>query len=151
MKKILVSACLCGEPCRYDGRSKPCTVPVFLKWREEGRLIPVCPEVDGGLPVPRPPCQRRGDGVFTEAGESRTAEYLLGADKALETARKEDVACCILKEYSPSCGVHRIYDGTFSGKKISGEGLAAQLLRENGYAVFSEEELSSAEEFLKTE
>ncbi len=145
MRKILVSACLMGECCRYDGRSKPCTHPVFLRWKEEGRLIPVCPETEGGLSVPRDPCQRCKNEILTQSGRSCTAEYTKGAQLALEAALREDVVCCIMKEGSPSCGVHEIYDGSFTGRKTAGQGLAAELLRENGLAVFSENEIMLAE------
>lgn len=149
MKKILVSACLLGERCRYDGRSKPCSHPLLLKWRTEGRLIPICPEVDGGLSVPRVPCERRNGGVFAESGKSFTEEYTRGARAALKTARENDVLLCILKERSPSCGVNEIYDGSFSGAAISGEGVAAELLRKNGFAVFSENDIEAANEMLQ--
>lgn len=138
--KILVSACLLGERCRYDGASKPCDDPVFLQLKQQGRLIAVCPEMDGGLPVPRPPCQRCGNEILTEQGKNCTDGYLRGAQLAVEAAKRNNVLFCIMKEFSPSCGVNEIYDGSFTGRKISGEGLAVQLLRENGFRVFSENE-----------
>lgn len=149
MKKILVSACLLGERCRYDGRSKSCDHPLLLKWKSEGRLITVCPEVDGGLPVPREPCERKNGGLFTESGKSFTEEYRRGAQAALKTAYENDVLLCILKERSPSCGVNEIYDGSFSGRRINGEGVAAELLRERGFAVFSENDIDAAGEMLQ--
>ncbi len=149
MRKILVSGCLYGWDCRYDGKSKPCTEPIFLKWKSEGRFVPICPEVEGGLSTPRTPCQRKDDRIITETGDDRTAEYLAGAEKVLATAIENDVVCCILKESSPSCGVSEIYDGTFSGKKITGQGLTAELLCKNGFEVFSEYQLHLAEEYLQ--
>lgn len=149
MRKILVSGCLFGWNCRYDGRAKPCAEPIFLKWKQEGRLIPVCPEVEGGLPTPRTPCQRNGDSIVSETGDDCTGEYLAGAEKALSVAKENDIVCCILKESSPSCGVNEIYDGTFSGKKTAGQGVTAELLRKNGFEIFSEDQLHLVEEFLQ--
>ncbi len=141
MKKIIVSACLMGTPCRYDGASKPCTHPLFLKWREEGRLVPVCPEVEGGLPMPRTPCERCGDKVLSRNGDDRTAEYLRGAQLALSAAISNGAELCVLKEGSPSCGVNAIYDGSFTGKKLRGEGVTTELLRKHGFRVISENQL----------
>ena len=105
MKKILVSQCLYGgDPVRYDGRSKEETDPRFLKWKEEGRLIPVCPEVFGGLPVPRADAQRKGDKVVTRDGRDVTAEYLKGAEEAARLARENDVVCALLKEKTEEDG-----------------------------------------------
>jgi uncharacterized protein YbbK (DUF523 family) len=149
MKKILVSACLFGgRPVRYDGAAVPCRHPLFLRWKEEGRLVPICPEVFGGLPTPRPPAQRRGAGVFTGSNIDVTAAYRKGADEALRLAGEHDVVCAIMKEFSPSCGSKMIYDGTFSGKKIAGNGLAAEGLKEAGFVVFDEDEIDLAAKLL---
>ena len=113
-KKILVSGCLFGWHCRYDDGDTPCLHPQFLKWKEEGRLIPVCPEVFGGLPTPRPDCQRTGDKVMSCVGGDCTEQYTKGANEALRLAKENDVALCIMKEDSPSCGSTYIYDGTFT-------------------------------------
>ncbi len=144
MDKILISACLLGERCRYDGGSKPCGSSVLAEWRGEGRLVAVCPEVMGGLPTPRPPCQRCGGEVVTSDGRKCTEEYARGAQLALAAARQCNAVMCILKEYSPSCGVNEIYDGSFTGAKIKGQGVAAQLLMSNGFAVFSEQQFPQA-------
>ena len=150
MKKILVSRCLYGgAPVRYDGKIKEETDPRFLRWKQEGRLIPVCPEVDGGLPVPRPDAQRKGDKIIARTGADVTAQYRLGAEKALEQAKAHQVLCAILKEQSPSCGSSRIYDGSFQGEKIPGAGLTTELLRREGISVFSEEQLDQVEELLR--
>ena len=150
MKKILVSRCLYGgDPVRYDGRSKEETDPRFLKWKEEGRLIPVCPEVFGGLPVPRTDAQRSGDKVVTRDGRDVTKEYRKGAEEAVRLALENEVLCALLKEKSPSCGSSLIYDGSFSGRLVEGEGLTAQLLREAGIAVFSEKQMDEVERLLK--
>ena len=117
MKKILVSACLYGHKVRYDGKNKMETNPIFLKWKSEGRLIPFCPEVLGGLPTPRTPSQRVGDKVMTEDGRNVTYELVKGGGEALRLAKENDIAFAILKENSPSCGSNYIYDGTFTGTR----------------------------------
>ena len=149
MKKILVSECLYGDRIvRYDGREKTMTHPLFLQWKEEGRLVPVCPEVIGGLKVPRIDGQRKGDRVFTRDGEDVTAQYAKGAEEALRIAEEQDVLFCIMKEYSPSCGSNIIYDGSFSGDKVPGQGIATEVLRKGGFKVFSDEEIDKAAEYL---
>ncbi|MDR0817722.1 MAG: DUF523 domain-containing protein [Clostridiales Family XIII bacterium] len=146
MKKILVSACLYGEGIvRYDAAQVQCDDPRFLKWKAEGRLIPVCPEVAGGLKVPRPPAQRRGEIIVTEDGTDVTDAYEKGAEAALRLAEENEVAFAIMKEKSPSCGSSRIKDGTFTGKNIGGQGLTTEYLRQAGFIVLSEEELPEAE------
>ena len=150
MKKILVSECLYGgKPVRYDGKSKQETDPRFLKWKEEGRLVKICPEVFGGLSVPRTDAQRQPDGkVVTRYGDDVTEAYTKGAHEALRLAKKHDVAFCILKSKSPSCGSRLIYDGSFSGKMITGQGITAELLILNGFTVLDETRLDEAEEML---
>ena len=149
MKKILVSECLYGgRIVRYDGGDVPLLDPVFLKWKEEGRLVPICPEVFGGLPTPRPDAQRSGDGVFTGAGADVTAAFRAGAEEALRFALAEDVCFCIMKADSPSCGSKRIYDGTFSGNKVPGQGLAVEMLRDAGFTVFDETDMDEAASLL---
>jgi len=137
-----------GRVVRYDGGHLPLLHAVFIKWKEEGRLIPICPEVFGGLPTPRPDAQRKNDGVFTGAGLNVTAEFRKGAKEALRLAREYDVCFCIMKADSPSCGSDRIYDGSFSGKKIPGQGLTVEMLRNAGYTVFDESGLEEAATFL---
>lgn len=138
---ILVSRCLLGEPCRYDGKSKP--VEALRKLEERGHtLIPVCPEVLGGLPTPRPPAELQSNGrVVNRAGVDVTAEYAAGARRALETARKYGCTVAVLKEKSPSCGNQAVYDGSFSGTLVPGQGVAARLLEENGIRVLGESQL----------
>ena len=145
MKKILVSACLYGEACRYDGKVCPCEEETFLRWKAEGRLVPVCPERDGGLPIPRDPCEIRGGRVVTKDGKDRTAAYEKGARIALETAKENDIAFGVLKSKSPSCGTGRIYDGTFTRTLINGDGVAAAMLKDAGYAVYDETEIGQIE------
>ena len=135
--KILVSACLLGVPCRYDGASKAHGDVVRLA--EAGHiLIPVCPEQLGGLPTPRPPAERRGDGVFTQAGDDVTEPYRRGAEQTLALCRLLGCEAAILKERSPSCGAGAVYDGTFSRRLTAGDGVTAALLRENGITVVGE-------------
>lgn len=141
---ILVSACLLGLPCRYDGRSVPC--PALVKAAEKGvRLVPFCPEIYGGLPTPRVPAERQGGRVVTRDGRDVTAEYRRGAEEALRLCRLFGCAAAILKEKSPSCGGGRIYDGTFTGALVEGDGVTAALLRANGIRVVGE---TRAEAFL---
>jgi len=148
MRKILVSECLYGgRIVRYDGGDVPLLDPVFLKWKEEGRLVPICPEVFGGLPTPRPDAQRRGEGVFTGAGADVTEEFRKGAEEALRLAQSENVCFCVMKADSPSCGSKEIYDGSFSGVKITGMGLATEMLRDAGLIVFDEDDMAEAAAF----
>lgn len=149
MKKILVSECLYGgRIVRYDAGDVTEKDPRFLRWKEEGRFVPICPEVFGGLPVPRPDSQRIGDTVQTGAGLDVTKEYTAGAEEALRLAKENDVVFAIMKQDSPSCGSRFIYDGTFTDTKIEGQGLAVEYLRNAGFRVFGEEELDEAERFL---
>lgn len=138
--KLLVSACLLGRPCRYDGRSCPSDAVSALSDRAE--WVPVCPEVMGGLPTPRVPCERQKEGgILAKDGNWRTEEYRKGAEEAVRIARENGCRAALLKEKSPSCGVHCIYDGSFGGRLIPGMGLAAEYLRAAGIAVYSETDL----------
>ena len=138
--KIVVSACLLGEPCRYDGKSKPCQA--VLELRERHELIPVCPEVMGGLPTPRIPSECQADGrVINRVGDDVTAEYRAGAETVLEIAKENGCRLAILKEKSPACGKGLIYDGSFSQALIEGNGVCADLLQKHGIAVLGESEV----------
>ena len=140
MEKLIVSACLLGEACRYDGKSKPCEKVKRLA--EKYELIPVCPEVFGGLSTPRLPSEMQNDGSFINAlGEDVTANYRKGAEETLRIAMENGCKLAILKEKSPSCGVHKRYDGTFTGTLTEKSGITAFLLRENGITVMSEDDL----------
>jgi len=142
MKKILVSKCLYGDDIvRYDAADVHETDPRFLKWKAEGRLIPVCPEVFGGLPTPRPDSQRKDGKVVTGSGKDVTREYTAGAEEALRLAKENDVAFCIMKQDSPSCGSKFIYDGSFTDTKVPGQGLAVEYLRKAGFKVYAEEDM----------
>ena len=137
--KILVSACLLGTPCRYDGASKANAAIMALQ--EGHTLVPVCPEVLGGLPTPRPPAERQEDGrIVNRAGADVTAQYQSGAQAALKLARQEGCTMAILKARSPSCGKGKIYDGSFSGNLVPGDGTAARCLSEAGVLVLDEDE-----------
>lgn len=140
--KILVSRCLLGQPCRYDGKSKP--VEALLTLEQQGHtLVPVCPEEDGGLPTPRPPAEIQEDGrVVNRAGVDVTAEYMAGAYHALKLARECGCTVAVLKEKSPSCGNRQVYDGSFSGKLVEGQGITARLLTEHGICVLGESQLN---------
>ncbi len=135
---ILISACLLGRKCRYDGKDKN---QIDLSSLEGHNLIAVCPELDGGLPVPRPPAERVGSHIINNEGKDVTVEYSLGAQKALQTALDNDCKIAILKAKSPSCGKGRIYDGTFTRTLTDGNGVTAELLLENGIAVYTENEI----------
>lgn len=143
-KRILVSACLLGQSCRYDGRSKPHADAETLL--EYCHVIPVCPEVMGGLPTPRHPAERRGEQVMNRAGEDVTAQYCRGAEETLRLAKLFGCDTAILKERSPSCGSGEIYDGTFSAALRAGDGVTAELLKKNGIRVLGERAIA---DFLK--
>ncbi|MDD5913491.1 MAG: DUF523 domain-containing protein [Oscillospiraceae bacterium] len=139
MDKLLVSACLLGAPCRYDGKSKP--LAGIERLCEKYELVPVCPEREGGLPTPRTPSERRGEAVVMQDGTDVTAQYRRGAEAALKLCRREGCAAALLKERSPSCGSGAIYDGTFTHTLIPGDGVTAELLRQNGVRIYGESEL----------
>ena len=136
---ILISACLAGIPCRMDGKAK--LTPEIRQLVEEGKAIPVCPEVLGGLPTPRIPSERLPDGrVVNAAGEDVTEAFRRGAQRALEICRNQGCACAVLKARSPSCGKDVIYDGSFTHTRVPGDGVFAALLREEGIQILTEEE-----------
>ncbi|MBR6514456.1 MAG: DUF523 domain-containing protein [Clostridia bacterium] len=136
---ILISACLLGQKCRYDGKDKN---RIDLSVFECHNLIPVCPEVDGGLPVPRAAAERVGSLIINNEGKDVTAEYTKGAELALHTALENNCKIAILKAKSPSCGKGKIYDGTFSRTLADGNGVTAELLQANGIAVYTEDEIN---------
>lgn len=149
MIKIAVSSCLLGAPVRYDGNDRKSDHPILQRWVEEGRVVSVCPEMLGGLGTPRPPAEIVNGRVFTNAGRDVTREFESGARAALEEASRFDVRVAILKSNSPSCGSSFVYDGTFTRTQVPGEGVTTALLRKNGIAVFSEEELDEAAEYVR--
>ena len=144
MEKILISPCLVGDKTRYDGHGN--YSPLVKELLEKYELVPFCSEVEGGLPTPRKPSERKGERVINSEGKDVTKQYRSGAELALNICKYLDIKIAILKENSPACGVHKIHDGTFSGKLINGEGTTTELLRKNGVKVLSENEI---EELLK--
>ena len=139
-KNILVSACLLGQSCRYDGKSKPCERVIALK--DTYNLIPICPEVMGGLPTPRTPSEICGELVLMKDGRNVTENYNRGAQKALEIARENACTVAILKEKSPSCGSGLIHNGLFDGGLVEGDGITAKLLKSQGFRVLGESEIT---------
>ena len=133
MEPILISACLLGTACRYDGDSRPVLSVEALMGRYQL----------GGLPTPREPSERQGARVAAKSGADVTAQYRKGAEQALQLARVFGCKKAVLKERSPSCGSGEIYDGTFSGSLTSGDGVTAALLKANGIAVFGESEIET--------
>lgn len=142
MKSILISACLLGVACRYDGLSKPLDREIIEKLKEQYHLIPVCPEVMGGLPTPRIPAEISSDGkVFRRDGADVTENYIRGAKEALRLAEIFECDTALLKEKSPSCGAGKIYDGSFSKTLTSGNGITAELLQTNGIRIIGESKI----------
>ncbi len=153
--KILVSACLLGLKVRYDGNDNLQTHLRFQEWIKAGRVISICPEVSGGLSVPREPAEiafgktaievLQGTGkIKTISGNDVTMAYIQGAQNTLALAKKHGVKIAILKARSPSCGSTQIYDGSFSKKLIEGVGITAAILRQNGIAVYNEDQIDTA-------
>ncbi|MBQ3437131.1 MAG: DUF523 domain-containing protein [Fusobacterium sp.] len=151
MKKILISSCLLGANVKYSGGNNFSQNLIDLLSKYEIQLIPICPEVSGGLSIPRIPAEISGDDIKNNQGKSVMKEFSCGAEKALKLAQENKVALAILKERSPSCGSNYIYDGTFSGTLIRGVGLTAKILRKNNISVFSEENLLEIERVLKAD
>lgn len=156
MQRILVSACLLGEKVRYDGSD--CLHPGMLQqWVAQGRVITLCPEVAGGLSVPRPPAEivagahsRQMERVCRRDGLDVSAAFMAGAERAWALCRKYGIRVAVLKEGSPSCGSSRIHDGSFRGRKIAGQGITARLLQQHGVHVFSEMQLEEVEACLQS-
>lgn len=152
MNKILVSACLMGFKVRYDGSEKAQMTDQLQRWHKEQRLVIHCPELAAGLPIPRPPAEIVSaddqDVVQTQiriheiTGQDVTEHYQLAAWLALRTAQESGCTAALLTDGSPTCGSQFIYDGSFSGQRKSGMGVAASLLTEHGIAVFSEKRLA---------
>ena len=159
MQRVLVSVCLLGQPVRYDGGTVVTEGGILARWQMEGRIVPMCPEMAGGLPVPRLPAEIHGEGggaavlrgaarVVEHHGHDVTDAFVLGAQRALEAAQEAGVQVAVLTERSPSCGSAFLYDGTFSSQLQPGEGVTAALLRQNGIRVFSQHQLEEAAHLL---
>lgn len=157
-QNILISACLLGSPVRYNGTDLLIDHPLLKQWGKENRLISICPEVAGGMPTPRAPAEisyKDGESVLlgkshviNNMGENVTEEFILGANKALEVAQKNNCVAAILTERSPSCGSNIIYDGSFSGIRKSGAGVTTTLLQKSGIRVFNQNQLNELRDFL---
>ena len=139
--RILVSACLLGVNCRYSGDGK--RIDGIERLMERAELIPVCPEILGGLPTPRPPAERIGDRVMNCEGTDVTAAYARGAEETLRLAELFGARFALLKERSPSCGMGRIYDGSFQGRIVDGSGVTAELLTAHGICVYGESRIDA--------
>lgn len=141
MEKILISACLVGDNTKYDGKNNlNDKIPLLL---EKYELVPFCPEVEGGLKSPRKPSERKNDRVKMSDGRDVTKNFISGAELALNICRYLGIKIAILKENSPSCGVHKIYDGSFSHKLINGQGVTAERLKKEGITIISEDEIDT--------
>ncbi|KGJ88093.1 DUF523 domain-containing protein [Thalassotalea sp. ND16A] len=138
MQKILISSCFLGNKVRFDGKTKTLIDPQIATWQLQGRLVVICPETTGGLPVPRPRAEQLADKVFDEFGNNVTEPFQQGAEAALNLCQQHHIGYALLKEYSPSCGSRAVYDGHFQGNKIPGMGVTAKLLTANGVKVYSE-------------
>lgn len=138
-KRLLISACLIGINCKYDGGNNYISEVERLK--EKYELIPVCAEIFGGLPTPRIPSEQRSGKVWNREGEEVTEKFLRGAEEVGRTARFFECGVALLKERSPSCGYGEIYDGTFSGHLTRGNGIAAELLSNMGIRIYGESEI----------
>ena len=136
--KIVVSACLIGENCKYDGGNN--LNPELVRFLQGQEIIPVCPEVMGGLPTPRIPSEIKDGVVLNREGTNVDREFRAGAGKTLAIVRRENPDLIILKSRSPSCGVKQHYDGTFSGTLTDGPGITARLLLEYGFTVIDSED-----------
>ena len=159
MRKVLMSACLLGRRVRYDGGSLSLSDQIIEAWHEEGRIVPVCPEVDAGMSVPRQPAEiLRGSGEAVLDGEADVVElgggcvteaFLAGASIALALCQKFSIDIAVLTEASPSCGSTVIYDGSFSGQRIAGAGVTTALLRRHGVQVFSQHDIAAADQAIR--
>ena len=148
-----MSACLLGKPVRYDGGDKALESRILSDWQDEGRVVGLCPEIEGGLPVPRPAAEIMSGGdaegvlngasqVFEIGGEDVSSAFVAGARRALAVAREQGCRYALLTDGSPSCGSSFIYDGRFTGTVVAGIGVVTALLRRNGIEVFSPTEIA---------
>ncbi|MDQ6954728.1 MAG: DUF523 domain-containing protein [Mariprofundaceae bacterium] len=141
---ILISACLLGEKVRFDGKTKKVESLILERWQADKQLLSLCPEVAGGLTVPRPAAEIQDGDVINILGENISLNFHRGAQEALRLCKKHQIRMAILKEGSPSCGVNRINDGSFTRTKIIGQGITSTLLQKHGVQVFSEQQLNEA-------
>lgn len=137
--RILVSACLMGVGCRYDGKSNQ--LPQLEQLMKQHTCIPVCPEIFGGLPTPRVPAERQGSKIMTQDGQDVTQQFVQGTAEVLRLADLYHCKAALLKERSPSCGSGQIYDGTFTKTLTEGDGLTAEMLKRKGISVYGESQI----------
>ena len=159
LARVIVSACLLGAEVRYHGGSARIDSPILRRWQEQGRVVGLCPEVAAGLGTPRSAAEAvRGDGtkvlngvaaVITSDGRDVTDAFVAGAEHAVAVAQELGIRIAVLKTRSPSCGTGEIYDGSFSGRLVTGTGVTAAALRRSGVRVFNEEQLDEADEALE--
>jgi uncharacterized protein YbbK (DUF523 family) len=150
MEKILISSCLLGQNVKYDGGNNSILENLFIqKLKNLNLLVPICPEVEGGLPIPRVPVELQGQKAINKNLEDKTIFFQNGAKKALKLAKKHNIKYAILKAKSPSCGSEYIYDGSFSKKIVKGDGITAKILKDSGIKIFSEKELDKLEKILQ--
>ncbi len=135
----VVSACLAGIKCKYNGKAKPCQKVIDLV--KAGKALPLCPEQLGGLTTPRSPAEQKEGRVYTKSGEDVTTQFERGAEEALKIAKLMNCNEAILKSKSPSCGSGKVYDGTFSGRLVEGNGVLAKVLKDNGIEVLTEDQI----------
>lgn len=136
---IIVSACLAGVECRYNGQAF--SIPMVIDMVKKGQAIPICPEILGNLPIPRLSAEQCDGRIFSRDGQDLTNEYVTGAKIALRIAKLVGCKKAILKSKSPTCGCGMIYDGTFSGKLIEGEGVFSKMLKQEKIEVYTEDEI----------
>ena len=146
---VLISLCLTGVRCRYDGQGNGCKG--LERLTAHCVPIPVCPEQIGGLPTPRIPAERRGSRVVTRDGGDVTEAFCRGAEQTMFLAEQYGARYALLKSRSPSCGCGRIYDGTFSGRIVPGDGVTAALLKSNGVSVFDENHIDALIEAMESD
>lgn len=147
--KVLISACLLGDNVKYSEGNNLTPELVTLLEKYNVKIIKICPECFAGLPIPRVPSEIRGDKVFSKDSRDITEEFLIGAEKTYKVAKNKEIDFAILKERSPSCGSSFIYDGSFSGKIIQGQGFTARRLNKENIVIFSEENLEEIEKYLE--
>ena len=147
--KVLISACLLGDNVKYSGGNNLMPELVRLLEKYKVNIVKICPECFAGLPIPRVPSEIREDKVFSKDGRDITEEFLSGAEKTYQVAKNKEIDFAILKERSPSCGSSYVYDGSFSGKVIQGQGFTARKLNEENIVIFSEENLKEIEKYLE--
>ncbi|TGQ17617.1 MULTISPECIES: DUF523 domain-containing protein [unclassified Mesorhizobium] len=159
MERVLVSACLLGSKVRYNGSFRLDHHPVLSRWQSEGRIVQICPEVAAGFSTPRPPAEIQGAGdghavlqgqgrVIEQTGSDVTHLYRQAGQLALDLARETGCRYAVLTDGSPSCGSSFIYDGSFSGTRVAGQGTTTALLEENGIRVFSEDQIEELDDLL---